>query len=184
MSAKLSLAVIASVASVACTSNVVGTGRLPTTDEPPSGDSVTNGVDQVDPKLTELFSPPTSSSVTSDDVFGLWVASSTMGDVDERLKIGASGVIYAAKCMDSGEIAHVEVAARASSSKITLLETKTATFKSSWPCPKAITLTAGEWKACGSSGADFSVACFEIDDTTLTFHFLSDLPTRWTKLSD
>ena len=120
MAAKVVLVVLASVLSMACTSSVVGTGEptpgsggdAPRTESnggPSSDPSSSDPGDGVPDSIAALFSPPTSTSSTPDEIFGLWVAtdSSWAYGLEARLKISPSSVIFAAKCKSDGEIVHV-----------------------------------------------------------------------------
>ena len=191
MAAKVVLVVLASVLSMACTSSVVGTGEptpgsggdAPRTESnggPSSDPSSSDPGDGVPDSIAALFSPPASTSVTPDDISGLWVSTDnswTYDRVEARLKISSSSVIFAAKCKYDSEIVHVEVTVRASSSKLTLLEAKTARFSGS--CSESIELSAGEWKECTLGTSQ----CFSVRDTALSL-YVTGLPSTWVKLSD
>ena len=181
-----------------CTADVVGTGDVRQLDSPTgpgTGETAGSGTGELGAKgevpaeVEALFAAPEDDTVTPDSIVGVW-ASTSSSYGDQRLAITKSSLTLARRCDADGRIAYVTVKIRTSSTRITLLESKSATLGAtpSSPygstCSFSVRLDIAEWRLCDASGYDYD--CIEVEGTKMTGVPLSGVYAldEWVKLSD
>ena len=181
-----------------CAADVVGTGDVRRIDSPNgpgpgdtggSGTGELGGGPEVPAEIEALFAAPEDDTVTPDSILGVW-ASTGSSYANDRLAITKNSLTLARRCDADGRIAYVTVKIRTSSTRITVLESKSATLGStpSSPygstCTFSVRLDTAEWRLCDSSGYDYD--CLDVDGTKMTGVPLSGVSSldEWVKLSD
>jgi len=179
-----------------CAADVVGTGDARRLDPPTESDESAGngpggrtGAPEVPAEIEALFEAPDDDTVTPDSILGVW-ASTGSSYANDRLAITKNSLTLARRCDADGRIAYVTVKIRTSSTRITVLESKSATLGStpSSPygstCTFSVRLDTAEWRLCDSSGYDYD--CLDVDGTKMTGVPLSGVSSldEWVKLSD
>lgn len=142
-----------------CSSSATGTG---TPDAGPTpGPGSTSGTPPVAPSYDALFAAPTTPALTPDSLNGVWAGSGVYAG-DLRLKISASSIVIALSCSSQPAVG-LELAARITSSGISLLESKNVSVGG---C--RISAAPLDIPRCIVGSADSS-GCYEVKGTVLSF---------------